>query len=142
MEIRKMNLFDLDYIVNNLNLFDSFWTIGILKNELNNPNCYYIVAIDNNEIVGFGGISVVLDEATLNNIVVRIDKRNKKIGSLILNELINISRSLNSSFLTLEVSVNNVYAIKLYEKYEFKNMGIRKNYYNGAIDAYIMTLTM
>ena len=70
----------------------------------------------------------------------RIDKRNQKIGSLLLENLIQLSKSLNSSFLTLEVNINNSNAIKLYTKYGFKNLGIRQNYYNGNTDAYIMTL--
>lgn len=140
MEIKKMTLRDLDEISNNLNNFDDFWTVGIFKEELNNPNCHYIIAIDNNEIVGFAGISCVIDESTINNIAVRSDKRNCKIGSLLLENLIIISRNLHSSFLTLEVNVNNTPAIKLYEKFGFKNLGIRKNYYNGDTNAYIMTL--
>ena len=131
MEIKEMTLRDLDEISNNLNNFDDFWTVGIFKEELNNPNCHYIIAIDNNEIVGFAGISCVVGEATINNIAVRSDKRNCKIGSLLLENLITISKGLHSSFLTLEVNVNNSPAIKLYEKFGFKNLGIRKNYYNG-----------
>lgn len=140
MEIRKMTLSDLDKISNNLQEFDDFWTVGIFKEELKNPNCHYIIAVECNEIIGFGGISNVLDESTLNNIAVRMDKRNQKIGSLILENLIKLSKSLNSSFLTLEVNINNSNAIKLYNKFGFKNFGIRKNYYNGTTDAYIMTL--
>ena len=140
MEYRKMTLSDLDKISNNLHEFDDFWTVGIFREELKNPNCHYIVAIDNNEIIGFGGISNVLDESTLNNIAVRIDKRNQKIGSSILEKLINLSKSLDASFLTLEVNINNSNAIKLYNKFGFKNLGIRQNYYNGDTDAYIMTL--
>lgn len=140
MEFRKMTLDDLNIISNNLSNFDDFWTIGIFREELNNTNCHYIICIQDGEIIGFGGISVVLDEATLNNIAVKIDKRNCKIGTKILQHLIDISKELNCSSLTLEVNVENVPAIKLYESFGFKNVGIRKNYYNGTIDAHIMTL--
>ena len=40
---------------------------------------------------------------------------------------------------TLEVDTENAPAIHLYEKFGFKNLGIRKKYYNGSRDAYIMT---
>lgn len=140
MKLQTMTLNDLNNISNNLHQFDNFWTVGIFQEELNNSNCHYIVAIEDNEILGFGGIATVLDEATLNNIAVRVDKRHLGIASKILQELINLSKSLNCSFLTLEVDVTNSPAIKLYEKFNFKNLGIRKNYYNGNTDAYIMTL--
>ena len=113
---------------------------SIFKEELINPKCHYIVAIQDEDILGFGGISVVLDEANINNIAVRFDKRNNKIGSKILLNLIDISKLLNCSFITLEVNVKNLPAIKLYENFGFKNLGIRKNYYKGQFDAYIMKL--
>ena len=140
MEFRKMSLDDLNKIASNLNNFDDFWTFGIFKEELINPKCHYIVAVQDEDILGFGGISVVLDEANINNIAVRFDKRDIKIGSKILQNLIDISKSLNCSFITLEVNVENSPAIKLYENFGFKNLGIRKNYYNGKTDAYIMKL--
>lgn len=140
MEFRKMTLDDLNKISNNLNNFDDFWTVGIFKDELNNPNCHYIVAVQDEDIVGFGGISVVLDEANINNIAVRVDKRNNKIGSKILKNLIDISKALNCSYVTLEVNVENSPAVKLYENFGFKNLGIRKNYYKGQFNAYIMKL--
>lgn len=140
MEFRKMLLDDLNNIFNNLSNFDDFWSVGIFKEELNNPNCHYIIALDNEEIVGFGGISVVLDEANLNNIAVRVDKRNCKIGTKILENLIDICKSLNCLTITLEVNVENLPAIKLYENFGFKKIGIRKNYYKGQFDAYIMEL--
>ncbi len=133
-----MSLDDLNKIASNLNNFDDFWTFGIFKDELINPKCHYIVAVEDENILGFGGISVVLDEANINNIAVRVDKRDIKIGSKILQNLIDISKSLNCSFITLEVNVKNSPAIKLYENFGFKNLGIRKNYYNGQTDAYIM----
>lgn len=140
MEFRRMSLDDLNKIASNLNNFDDFWTFGIFKDELINPKCHYIVAVEDENILGFGGISVVLDEANINNIAVRVDKRDIKIGSKILQNLIDISKSLNCSFITLEVNVENSPAIKLYENFGFKNLGIRKNYYNGQTDAYIMKL--
>ena len=140
MEFRRMSLDDLNKIASNLNNFDDFWTFGIFKEELINPKCHYIVAIQDEDILGFGGISVVLGEANINNIAVRFDKRNNKIGSKILLNLIDISKLLNCSFITLEVNVKNLPAIKLYENFGFKNLGIRKNYYKGQFDAYIMKL--
>jgi len=51
--------------------FDEFWNYSILEQELKNENTTYIVAKESNEIVGFAGILVVLDEATIMNIVTK-----------------------------------------------------------------------
>ncbi|MDE5830809.1 MAG: GNAT family N-acetyltransferase [Clostridia bacterium] len=63
--------------LNNLNLdeFDDFWNINILKQELKSENSIYIVAKYDNEIIGFAGINLILDEAHIANIAVRKDKR-------------------------------------------------------------------
>ena len=79
------------------------------------------------------------DEATLNNIVVKKSCRGKGIGGEMLETLIDLCSDMNLKTFTLEVNVENTPAIKLYEKFGFKNLGIRKKYYNNTTDAYIMT---
>ena len=65
--------------------------------------------------------------------------RGKGIGGEMLETLIDLCSDMNLKTFTLEVNVENTPAIKLYEKFGFKNLGIRKKYYNNTTDAYIMT---
>lgn len=134
-----MNLDDFQEIEPIYNLeFDDFWKPQNLKSELQNVSSKYIVAKENGEIVGFAGIWYSVDDAHITNIVVRKANRNKGIGSLLLEKLIELAKTKTS--LTLEVNTKNEIAQKLYLKYGFKNLGIRKKYYDGIEDAYIMTL--
>lgn len=134
-----MNLVDFQEIEPIYNLeFDDFWKPQNLKSELQNVSSKYIVAKENGEIVGFAGIWYSVDDAHITNIVVRKSYRNKGIGSLLLEKLIELAKPKTS--LTLEVNTKNEIAQKLYLKYGFKNLGIRKKYYDGIEDAYIMTL--
>ena len=136
MEIVTMILEDLEQMKDTLySDFDNFWSYNILKQELENKNTTYIVAKENNEIVGFAGISTCLDEATLNNIVVKKSCRGRGIGG----ELLESCGDLHMRTFTLEVDTENAPAIHLYEKFGFKNLGVRKKYYNGSRDSYIMT---
>ncbi len=138
LNFSNMNISDLDEIKDILvSDFDDFWTYSILKDELNSSSSHYIVARLNNEIVGFGGIKVVLDSADIMNIVVKKNFRNLGIGTSILNEIIALCLSLNLSSITLEVRKDNEYAISLYKNFGFETLGIRKKYYNG-IDGFIM----
>lgn len=140
MEIVTMILEDLEQMKDTLySDFDNFWSYNILKQELENKNTTYIVAKENNEVVGFAGISTCLDEATLNNIVVKKSWRGRGIGGELLESLIDLCGDLHMRTFTLEVDTENAPAIHLYEKFGFKNLGIRKKYYNGSRDAYIMT---
>ena len=140
MEIFTMTLEDLEQMKDTLySDFDNFWSYNVLKQELENKNTTYIVAKENDEIIGFAGLSTCLDEATLNNIVVKKSHRNRGIGGELLEALIELCSELKMKTFTLEVDTENEPAIHLYEKFGFKNLGIRKNYYNNSRDAFIMT---
>ena len=135
-----MTLEDLEKMKDTLySDFDNFWSYNVLKQELENENTTYIIAKDDNNVVGFAGISTCLDEATLHNIVVKKSCRNKGIGGELLEALIELCEDLHIKTLTLEVDTANEPAIHLYEKFGFKNLGIRKKYYNNSRDAFIMT---
>ena len=138
--ISKMNLDDLNSIKNILiSDFDDFWNYNILKQELECKNSNFIVVKNENfEILGFAGFKVIVDEADIMNIVVKKNFRNKGIGSFLLDNLISIAKNLNLNIITLEVSKKNLTAISLYKKFGFKNLGIRKKYYNG-IDGFVMS---
>ena len=141
IKVEKMTLNDLENIQNILiSDFDDFWNYNILKDELESENSIYIVAKSNKEIIGFAGIKILLDEADIMNIVTKKCYRNQGIGTLLLKNLISISKNLNLHSLSLEVNEENKTAIHLYENLGFKNIGIRKNYYkskNGKIHYFV-----
>lgn len=139
IKINKMTLTDLDYIKDNLTSdFDDFWTYNILKEELESQISNYLVAKIDNEIIGFAGIKIILDEADIMNIVTKKTYRNQGVGTLLLENLISLSQKLNLKSLSLEVSEENFPAIHLYKKFGFAYMGMRKNYYQDK-NGYIMT---
>ena len=83
LSIVPMNLSDLDKIKENLETdFDDFWNYNIFKNELENKTSTYFCVKENDLIVGFSGITVVLDEADITNIVVKKNHRNKRNWNL------------------------------------------------------------
>lgn len=120
--------------------FDEFWSYGILEAEIANINSKYIIAKHCNEIVGFAGYTKIFDEANIMNIVTRKDKRNQGIASCLLENLILIAKDDLMSSITLEVNKNNLTAIHIYKKFNFKETGLRKKYYDNKDDALIMTL--
>lgn len=140
LKIEKMTLDTLNSIQNILLTdFDNFWTYSAFKQELNSENSYFIVAKTNNEVVGLAGLKVILDEADIMNIVVKKSFRHNGIGSILLENLISYARNLNLKTVTLEVNEHNLSAIRLYDKFNFDHIGIRKKYYNGESDAIIMS---
>lgn len=133
IQIKEMSLFDLENIKDILiSDFDDFWNYNILKEELESPNSKYIIAKTNDdEIIGFAGIKIIVDTADIMNIVVKKSWRNQGVGNLLLNNLVYLCKKLNLSSLSLEVNEDNQSAIHLYEKFGFKRIGLRKNYYKN-----------
>lgn len=117
--------------------FDDFWSYEVLREELLSDSSLYIVAKKQNEIIGFAGIKIIIDEADIMNIVVKKSYRNNGIGSLLLENLILISNKKILNFINLEVDCKNIVAINLYKKFGFEEIALRKNYYKDN-DAIIM----
>ena len=87
-------------------------------------------------LVGFIIFKTLYDVTDLLYIVVDEEYRNKKIGSRLMDYLIN-----NSKKIMLEVRCDNKSAINLYKKYNFMIINIRKKYYND-MDGYVMELML
>lgn len=141
IKILPMTEADIEEISPNFQTeFDEFWNINNLKNDFQNPNSTYFVAKLDNEIVGFAGFLNICDEANIMNIVTKINKRHLGIGSKLLSQLITSAHEQNCKSITLEVNEHNTYAIHLYEKFNFKRIGLRKKYYNNKDNAIIMSI--
>ena len=91
-------------------------------------------------ITGFAGIWVLADEAHLTNIAVREMDRRQGVGELLLISIIDLALELKAAFVTLEVRDSNKEAQKLYTRYGFNQVGVRRNYYtDNHENALIMT---
>ena len=94
-------------------------------------------------VAGYITYSVIIDEVQIANVAVHPDFRRKGIGEKLLQHLIDESKNSDMLLITLEVRKSNTPAIKLYEKCNFSEVGIRKNYYkNPTEDAILMNLTL
>jgi ribosomal-protein-alanine N-acetyltransferase len=92
------------------------------------------------DIAGYVGIWFQGNEAHITEIAVRADLRGQGIGELLLIGSVRAAIEHGSAVVTLEARVSNFIAQRLYEKYAFRNAGIRKGYYSdNREDAVIMT---
>ena len=123
INISPMTIQDLDEIKDILSSeFDDFWKYEIFKEELANNNSKYLVLRYNNEIISFGGIKIIIDEANLMDIVTKKNMRNQGFAKLLLEELIKLSKNNNCTSITLEVNENNLSAYSLYKKFNFEEV--------------------
>ena len=111
---------------------------NILKEDIKNKNYNYLVAKNNDgKIIGYIGISYVLDSADIISIVVHKEYTQKGIATLLLQEIFEFAKENNIQKIMLEVRRSNIPAQKLYEKHGFKQIAIRNNYYDNTEDALI-----
>ncbi len=115
------------------------WSYEILRQDLlENEFSTYFVYEEEGQILGFISTMNICGEIQINNISVRSDFRNKKIGTRLLKEGINYYKDQDIIGYTLEVRMDNEPAINLYKKTGFEIAGTRKNYYKNNKDAIIM----
>ena len=94
----------------------------------------YLVAEENGKIIGYIGTEEISGETHIINMAVHPENRKQGIGKKLIEAVLD-----DENVFFLEVRASNNAAQKLYEKYGFEKVGVRKNYYedNGE-DAYIM----
>ncbi|WP_139992773.1 ribosomal protein S18-alanine N-acetyltransferase [Paenibacillus paridis] len=138
---RAMTMADIPAIVAiEQEAFSSPWTTEAFANELmNNLFARYMIMEYEGEIIGYGGMWVIMDEAHVTNIAVREDYRGHGLGSCLLFELQRTAVFFGAVKMTLEVRPSNEIAQQLYRKYGFEPAGIRPRYYSdNNEDALIM----
>ena len=119
--------------------FNDPWSENSIASELNNRLSLWLVAVEDECVIGYVGSQTVIGETDMMNIAVHPDYRKKGIGTALILELIDALKTRGSHSLMLEVRSSNSSAISVYKNLGFLEVGRRKNYYrNPKEDALIM----
>ena len=109
-----------------------------LRGRLNGAN-----ANANSDLLGYGCLWKIADEAHISNIAVRPDCRGRGYGEILLAGMIGKALLLEAGYIVLEVRVSNHVAQNLYEKYGFQHSRRLRRYYAGdGEDAWDMRMTL
>lgn len=122
--------------------FSMPWSYDALAAELSNPLAVFLVALCEGEPVGYVGMTQVIDEGYMANLAVTNGFRRSGVAHALLTALMAHAEEQKLSFVTLEVRRSNTSAQRLYESFDFKPVGERKNFYvNPVEDGLILTRT-
>jgi ribosomal-protein-alanine N-acetyltransferase len=113
------------------------WTEGIFRDELAAPGRVYLVAEENDEVVGYSGLMVILPEAHVTSVTVDPQRRGSRIGTRLMLRICQEALAAGAKSLTLEVRVSNRNAQALYQRFGMAPVGVRKRYYKDE-DALVM----
>lgn len=116
------------------------WTEAAFRNEfIINQYAYYLLATYKEEVVGYAGVWLVLDEGHITNIAIHPDYQGNHYGEALFRKMIQVAKDRSVVRMTLEVRVSNNIAQGLYKKLGFQDGAIRKNYYpDTKEDALVM----
>ncbi len=139
--IRNMTIKDLDRVMEiERESFPLPWSKESYLGELSNTYASYRVCDAEGEIVGFGGIWVVFEEAHITNVAIAQDFRQRGMGKRLMRKLEEIARDKRAIRILLEVRPSNMAAQIMYNKLGFVPTGLRKGYYSdNNEDAILMT---
>lgn len=116
------------------------WSPNLFAAEIADPrNRCYLVARTHKEVVGYGGLICYGEEAHITNVAVDPMHQGHGIATRLLAELIPQAIELGARAVSLEVRVTNWGAQRIYARFGFRPVGIRRNYYQEVSeDALIM----
>lgn len=119
--------------------FSQPWSAKGFQDSLKLSNTIFLVACDGQEIVGYAGMYLSVDEGEIVNVAVAQSMRRKGIGDALLDKMAEYAAQRGIQRIVLEVRVSNEPAIHLYEKHGYVRCGVRKGFYElPKEDAYIM----
>ncbi|HEY8532501.1 MAG TPA: ribosomal protein S18-alanine N-acetyltransferase [Micromonospora sp.] len=115
------------------------WSAAMFWNELAAGNYYIVACDDSGAVVGYAGLTVQAPEAWVQNIGVRRDVQRRGIGRALLEDLLAEAARRGATSVLLEVAVDNAPAQRLYARYGFEPVGVRRGYYQPSnTDALVM----
>ncbi|SDJ31381.1 ribosomal protein S18-alanine N-acetyltransferase [Natribacillus halophilus] len=142
--IRPMMISDIEQVLDvEKESFRMPWIRQAFINELvKNSFAHYLVASDQQRIIGYCGVWIAVDEAHITNIAVLSAYRNQGVGRSLLKAIIAQALNFGVKTLTLEVRESNSIAQHFYSVFGFQKTGVKKGYYtDNSEDAWIMSLT-
>lgn len=121
-------------------IFSLPWSQKSFADACRNQDNVYLVCEADGVIAGYCGMWTVLGEGNITNIAVSPDYRRCGIAQMLMQSMEKYGNDKNVTSYFLEVRQSNLPAIALYEKMGYKNIGIRKRFYEKPVeDAVLMS---
>ena len=125
--------------------FDQPWTEENFEDLLDGAGIFGFLAVDEDPL-GVILCRVAAEEVEVLTIGVAAWARRRGVGDALMASALGVARQMGAGQAFLEVDVDNVAAITLYERLGFARAGLRKAYYDrgaaGRTDALVLRLDL
>lgn len=121
--------------------FDDPWSLQVLRDELDDASRRYTKAVRDDALVGYLGLMVVTSEgeAHVNTLATAPEEEGRGVATALLLDALRAVVGLGVRDVTLEVASRNLRAQRLYTRFGFAPVGIRRGYYaRSGDDAVVM----
>lgn len=145
--LRVMSAYDLPEVMEleRALFLEDAWSEAMFRGELAaQPGTrHFVVAEESGAVAGYAGLATAAGEGDVQTIAVHPDRWGHGIGTALLTELIAEAGRRGCDTVFLEVRADNPRAKRLYERFGFAEVGVRKGYYQpSGVDAVVMRLRM
>ncbi len=150
VRVREMRWWDIGPVLElERALFpDDAWSKGLFWSELahaRGPGAtrrYVVAEGGDGRVVGYAGLAAIDGTGDVQTIAVAQEHWSTGLGSRLLRELLTAATDFECREVLLEVRVDNTRAQRLYERFGFEGVGVRRGYYQpGNVDALVMRLS-
>lgn len=121
------------------------WTGGNFADSLRNGYSGWTIETDGGLIIAYAVAMLCIDEAHLLNLAVDPQLQRHGHGAALLDWMARTMREYGARSLLLEVRPSNSQALRLYQRYGFEAIGLRRGYYpapDGREDAIVMRVPL
>lgn len=130
--VRRMRLADVKAVVAlEEAAFTTPWQASTFQSLLERPSAELWVMEDDGAVVGYAVVWCILDQGEVANIAVAETHRGRGLGARLLGEMLDVARARGVKTMYLEVRGSNAAGRRLYERFDFREVGRRKNYYDA-----------
>ncbi|MCR4740335.1 MAG: ribosomal protein S18-alanine N-acetyltransferase [Lachnospiraceae bacterium] len=135
LEIREMTDKEVDEVCRlEEETFSMPWKKKDFLEMIENDHMCYLVVLKDERVIAGAGIREIVGDIEITNVAVKKDFRNRGIGTMLINAVIDKGHEMGGGDFTLEVRAGNEAAIALYEKAGFKTEGVRKDFYERPVE--------
>jgi ribosomal-protein-alanine N-acetyltransferase len=139
--VRPMRWWDIEAILTlEQQLFaDDAWSAGLFWSELAQHDSRVYLIADDDGVLGYAGLATFGSEGYVQTIGVARERWGQGLGTVLLGSLLAEAERRGATTIVLEVRAENDRAQRLYERFGFTTVGLRKGYYQpSGADARVM----
>lgn len=105
------------------------WGRLIVYNEIQSPYSFFLLATSHGEPVAFIAVSLKRGQMHITNVATKPSFQRQGLASFLIQTVADVGRQIGQGMMSLEVRVSNIGAIRLYKQLGFKEVYVKKKYY-------------